>query len=676
MRKAAQREEQTQLPYTQYLKNATLLKTDPNKKELPASRPEELEHYRSTRIFFYWQRLTHITLEYFSTSKAIFGIFDKHGNLVELNGCEDSLPVFAERGFSPGTVWTLDTVGPNAVTAGLAGGQAMKTVGEDNYNTFLKQYAVSFVPIVINRDAPPYDILDLGGIALFTPLEKSNTNNLALLNSMAHDLVLNIQFATVSNILYERVGDGVLCMDICFHDTPTITYCGKTTFEILELPEEEVRFKPVSDLIDPLPQNKEFWDIIKNQRRVSELHTTLCSRGRRFSCIISSDTYNQEGMLHSAGVIFFITTQKRISAKVSEKMANTAILSFDDIIGESTRMRAVMRKAKLTASTQSNIMIIGESGTGKDVLAQAIHNSSDRRDKPFVAINCGALPRDLIATELFGYEGGAFTGAKKQGNIGKFELANGGTIFLDEIGELPLDLQATLLRAVEQKRFMRIGSTKEIDVDVKIISATNVNLAEMIREKRFRSDLYYRLSTFILELPPLRERGSDIVLLAEHMARRIAARIGSSDTFQMTDEAKELLLSLPWPGNVRELQNTVERMVQLYAGKTITPDLVLDCVSSDIWSENVPAAVSSPVLPVTQPNSNRFYDREDSIHRSAASNPPVFKRRRGALTREEIDEALKACHGNRSQAAEYLGISRKTLYRNLERLHIGNKFAD
>lgn len=671
MRKSAHNEEPAILPYGQYLKNASILKVDPSRRSLPAADPEQVKDYRSRRMFFYWKRLTSLTLEYFSTSKAVFGIFDKHGNFIDANGYEDALPVFLDTGLVPGTLWTLETVGPNAVTAGLAGKQALKTIGTDNYNQALQNYAVSFVPVIINRDAPPFDTLDLGGIAMFTPLEQSNTNNLSLLNSLAHDLVLNIQFATVSNILYEKIGDGVLTMDVALHDMPTITYCGKTTFEILEQPAEEIRFNPVSDLIDPLPENKEFWDIIKHRRRVKDVHLTLCSRGRKTSCIVSTDTYNQERMLHSAGIIFYITTQKRISAQVSEKMANTAILSFDDIIGESTKMRAVLRKARLTAATQSNIMISGESGVGKDVLAQAIHNSSDRRDKPFVAINCGALPRDLIATELFGYEGGAFTGAKKQGNIGKFELANGGTIFLDEIGELPLDLQATLLRAVEQKRFMRIGSTKEIDVDVKIISATNVNLPEMIREKRFRSDLYYRLSTFLLELPPLRERGNDIILLTEHMARRISARIGIAEDFILTEEAKELLLSLPWPGNVRELQNTVERMVQLYAGQAITPDLVLDCVSSDIWNEEAVSSVRSALS-----RRKDLYDMDHTIRKSTPQDTPVFKRRRGALTLEEVTEALKACHGNRSHAAEYLGISRKTLYRNLERLHIGNKFPD
>ena len=149
----------------------------------------------------------------------------------------------------------------------------------------------------------------------------------------------------------------------------------------------------------------------------------------------------------------------------------------------------------MLSGSYANVMLLGESGTGKDLFAQAIHNASGRSDKPFIAINCGAIPRELIASELFGYEGGAFTGAKRQGNIGKFELANGGTIFLDEIGEMPLDLQATLLRVVEQKQFMRLGSNRLIDVDVKIISATNVDIFSMIEEKRFRADLYYRLST-------------------------------------------------------------------------------------------------------------------------------------------------------------------------------------
>ena len=195
--------------------------------------------------------------------------------------------------------------------------------------------------------------------------------------------------------------------------------------------------------------------------------------------------------------------------------------------------------AKAVAKSESNVLILGESGVGKDIFAQAIHNASDRRDKPFLALNCAALPRDLIASELFGYEGGAFTGAKKNGNIGKFQLADTGTIFLDEIGDMPLDLQATLLRVIEQKKFMRVGSSSITNVDVRIIAATNANIQKLIDQKKFRADLYYRLSTLQFTIPPLRERGSDIILLAEYFIQAVSRRINKPNVMTLSNEAKD-----------------------------------------------------------------------------------------------------------------------------------------
>lgn len=253
-----------------------------------------------------------------------------------------------------------------------------------------------------------------------------------------------------------------------------------------------------------------------------------------------------------------------------------------------------------------------------------------------MAINCGALPRDLIASELFGYEGGAFTGAKRQGNMGKFELANGGTLFLDEIGEMPLDLQATLLRAVEQKSITRLGSTKEIEVDVKIISATNANLRDLINEKRFREDLYYRLSTLRLTLPPLRQRGEDIILLAEEFIRAASQRIGRQDLMTISPQARELLLHHSWHGNVRELQNLIEGIVLLYPDPVITAEHIL----ADL------------------------HVREDLLPQPAVSSGHG---RKAELTRERLLETLAQCGGNRSEAAKLLDISRRTLYRYLER---------
>ena len=311
-------------------------------------------------------------------------------------------------------------------------------------------------------------------------------------------------------------------------------------------------------------------------------------------------------------------------------------------------LKKIIERAKRMALTDSNIMILGESGTGKDVMAQAIHNASHRRKKPFIALNCGAVPKDHIESELFGYEAGAFTGAKKNGNMGKFELASGGTIFLDEIGEMPLDLQAKLLRVVEQKQLMRLGGSRLINVDVKIIAATNVDIWDMIQKKQFRADLFYRLSTMRLNLMPLRERKGDIIPLSEFFIRRISNRIGKQNIMRLTEESKELLLSMDWLGNVRELQNLMECIVQLYPGDLILPQYIL---------ENTVGYVRP---------RDRVQMRPAKGEEQAMPEPLPQPERPQALTREEVQNALHICGNNRTNAAKYLGISRRTLYRKLE----------
>lgn len=225
-------------------------------------------------------------------------------------------------------------------------------------------------------------------------------------------------------------------------------------------------------------------------------------------------------------------------------------------------MKAALRLGQIAAQTPSNVLITGESGTGKELFAQAIHNASDRRNGPFVAINCGALPKSLIESELFGYEGGTFTGARREGCAGKFELANGGTIFLDEIGDMPFDVQVALLRVLQSHEVSRLGSSKTIKVDVRVISATNKDLLAAIDNNQFRSDLYYRLNVFGIAIPPLRERAGDVRLLADYFLQKYTSFSGHCLS-GFTEAAYALLEEYEWRGNIRELENAVERAVYL-----------------------------------------------------------------------------------------------------------------
>ncbi|MHC1759450.1 MAG: sigma-54 interaction domain-containing protein [Negativicutes bacterium] len=254
---------------------------------------------------------------------------------------------------------------------------------------------------------------------------------------------------------------------------------------------------------------------------------------------------------------------------------------FNDLVGSSTGLKSVVELAQKAARSDSYVLLLGESGTGKEVVAQAIHNESKRRNRPFVDINCAALPEHLLESELFGYVGGAFTGANKHGKNGLFEIADGGTVFLDEIAEMPINLQAKLLRVLQERKIWRIGSEKPIPVDVTVIAATNKNIFECIRQNRFREDLYYRLAVFVIELPPLRERKEDIELLIKKFLDEQQKKRGRYVT--LGSDAAKVLMKYDWPGNVRELKNTIEYACGVIDGPEISlQDLPQNIVKKSI----------------------------------------------------------------------------------------------
>jgi transcriptional regulator with PAS, ATPase and Fis domain len=273
---------------------------------------------------------------------------------------------------------------------------------------------------------------------------------------------------------------------------------------------------------------------------------------------------------------------------------------------------------------------MGESGTGKDLFAQSIHNHSSRRAQPFIALNCANFPNELIDTELFGYDEGAFTGALKGGKPGKFEAANGGTLFLDEVSEIPIHLQAKLLRVIETKTINRLGNNKPIFVDVKIIAATNRNLENFVDEGCFRKDLYFRLKVFFLEIPPLRERGQDVILLAEYFVKKLENKI-TEPIKHIEKEAIELLLKYSWPGNVRELEHLIARSLVICENNSIS--------AMDLHNSGLKIQIKE--IAPTKVNLSRRYQKK------------------------QILDALSQTKGNKKLAAEMLGISRPTLYKIL-----------
>lgn len=304
---------------------------------------------------------------------------------------------------------------------------------------------------------------------------------------------------------------------------------------------------------------------------------------------------------------------------------------FENIIGENQNLLDVLSVVKKVAPTDSTVLVLGESGTGKELIAEAIHVNSGRKNKPFVPINCGALPKDLQESELFGYVKGAFTGAATN-KKGLFEEANGGTIFLDELGEMELPMQVKLLRFLQDHKIFRIGDSKPISVDVRVICATNKDLKKQILDKKFREDLYYRVNVISLSLPPLRDRKSDIPVLANYFVAKYAERFGKGDIYLGEDAVKELM-SYEWPGNIRELQNVIERSVIL-------------ADDAEIGTEHFPKDLTEPKVNI----SNILQDQ------------PTLDE----LEKRYILETLKASNGNKVLTCERLGISTTTLWRKLK----------
>lgn len=316
---------------------------------------------------------------------------------------------------------------------------------------------------------------------------------------------------------------------------------------------------------------------------------------------------------------------------------NSSKYNLENIIGTSKSIKNLKKTINIIAKTNSNVLILGESGTGKELFAHSVHSSSKRKDKPFICINCGSIPPELIESELFGYEEGAFTGAKKGGKIGLFQAANAGTIFLDEIGDLPMAMQVKLLRFLQDREIQKVGSNVREQVDVRIVAATNKNLENMVRNGEFRADLYYRLNVITIEIPPLRVRKEDIPPLAEFLIAKLSNK-EELKTKKISDKALDCLKTYDWPGNVRELENVLERAINFLGEDHI------------ILPEHLPKFLTG--IDSSQDCSKKLKDIVDDAERNAIVN------------------ALINNNNNKSSAANALGISRTSLYEKMKKYEI------
>lgn len=428
--------------------------------------------------------------------------------------------------------------------------------------------------------------------------------------------------------LIESLNEGIIVID----GDGCITQCNRYAPKMLKRSSGDLLGREITAVFPELALNPE---MIEQGTNSIELVYDKNGLKEAFSGTVTPFDHSSG---QRGGVISF-----RNIAKVRE-LPNRNIprhkrISFADIKGSSKPMADIKERMARVASTDSAILLYGESGTGKELFAKAIHTESHRADGPFVAINCGAIPESLLESELFGYEDGAFTGAKRGGKPGKFEIAHGGTLFLDEIGDMPLHLQVKLLRVLQEKRFERVGGLESVWADTRLVTATNRNLEQMIKEGGFRNDLFYRISVIPFNIPPLRERADDVLVLAGFFLKKISAVIGK-EIKGFDREAEDILRAYNWPGNVRELENCVEYAVNITMDQVITarsfPPRLLDSAGKH------------------QPDSNQVKSLDD-------------------LERTAIVKALRQFGSNtvgKEKVARVLGISRATLYRKMKELEI------
>jgi len=350
---------------------------------------------------------------------------------------------------------------------------------------------------------------------------------------------------------------------------------------------------------------------------------------------------NDELLAIISRAVEMVTLKRRVK-QLEDQLEKT--YRFENIVGISDKMKSTFALMRKFAATDGTILVCGQSGTGKELIVRAIHQASKRKSGPFVVVNCGAIPSNLIESEFFGHEAGSFTDAKEL-RIGKFEVADGGTLFLDEIGELTLEAQVKLLRVIEEGTFSRVGGNKPIAVDIRVMAATNRDLSTMVQERKFREDLYWRLNVLSLSVCPLRERKEDIPMLVDYFLDRYATPLGTEQPV-VSDKAMDLLMAYDWPGNIRELQNCIYSAITVASSSTIEPDDLPKRIYLDSKQPDVPIAVMGTSL------------AEIAAQATAKAE------------QEAINKALSEAGGNREKAAELLGIGRKTLYRKLRQYGI------
>jgi len=594
----------------------------------PVISPKELDRLRaknSELIFISKPIMEMIEISVRGTGFMVL-LADRHARVLVTMGDREILEIASQRKYIAGCVRDAKYSGTNAIALALEEGKPIQLTGAEHYNIHYHYWTCSSAPI---RDAKGQII---GLITLSGRSIGRHQHTLALVIAAAVTIEAQLRERTLIEEdkrlntmlprIYNSLTDGFIAVD----NTLEITHLNSKAVKMLEIENPAAIVGQRLDKMVLLDRN-----LIENfENRSSfdprEIPFKTPSGVKTYMCRmdpIKTSSYKLMGMI-------LTMSEKRQMFDIARKIGgNYAKYEFSDIKGEGPELKRQIELAMIAAKTSSRVLVVGESGTGKELFAQAIHSHSHRRNEPFVAISCSAIPRDLIESELFGYVGGAFTGARQKGMVGKFELAHKGTLFLDEINGMPLELQGKLLRVLQQNEIMRLGDSQSIPVDVRVIAASNRDLLKEVENGNFREDLYYRLNVMEIFIPPLRSHKSDIKLLANHIIDRLSRDMSISRP-QITNEAMDKLMSYHWPGNVRELENICARALLLSKGQTID--------------------ISHLFL--------RQHRRTEAIAAGTLTLRQSY--------RETLEATIAQCGSNMSDVARVLKIARSTLYRKMK----------
>jgi len=491
--------------------------------------------------------------------------------------------------------------------------------------------------------APIHDVdgTIIGLLNLTGGREKVQKHTLGLIVSAVKCIENQINVEYINNRLLETyqymntVVDSIYLGIYVINKDGILKTINKEACSILRIKEEDIIGKKVDTI---LPDWINIFEKIIKGNVYNNIEVTLSNETTKTRYNVSANPIEIDNEVKGMVVVF--TAIKKVIKPVNKYSSGRAVYNFEDIVGNSPEIKKVIDYAKIISSSPSTVLIQGESGTGKELLAQSIHNYGERSNKTFIAINCGAISKNLIESELFGYEDGSFTGARRGGCAGKFELSSGGTLFLDEIGEMPLDMQVNLLRVLQEGYITRVGGDKIIPVDVRIIAATYKDLKKEVEKGRFREDLFYRLSVIPIKIPPLRERKGDLPILIDHLLKIKANKLNKKLTI-MSAGIYEKMLNYNWPGNIRELENCIENIVNLNGESTMVFD----------YDEK-----------------NNTISKNDSNKALSIENKKIYTL--AELEKNEIIKAMNQNEQNMTRIARDLGITRATLYSKIKRYNI------